>query len=356
MAASLTANAQFKVDGRASADEIGTGPGKYQLAGTYTGNHLDADRGVKALYAGYTATTLNIMVVGSAEPASGSRRAILLYLNTMANIGAPAGIQLAGGNDALSPLKTKPTMDQIVDFGFRASVGPATGTDAVQFSYVSYISDTPQIVPGTDTPAGFGSKRGAVETTAADTPLPGTKLAYLNTASLTANTTNAGLEIVIPLAALGSNLPVRAGSLIHLFAAYTDDNGGFLSETIPQVAGQTTALSTNPNFASIAGTQSVAFVLGSGVLATRSELANAFAFSVYPNPVQGVATVVYTVPAGQQPVSLTVYNALGQRMRNVISARQVGRQQLPLGGLPAGAYLVKLQVGEQVTSRKLVVQ
>ena len=75
--ASLTAKAQFTVDGHASAAEIGTGMGKYQLAATYTGNHLEADRGLSALYVGYTATTLNFMLVGSAESAAASYRALV---------------------------------------------------------------------------------------------------------------------------------------------------------------------------------------------------------------------------------------------------------------------------------------
>ncbi len=357
-AASLTASAQFTVDGKASADEMGTGPGKYQLAASYSGNHLDADRGVTALYAGYTATTLNLMVVGSAESASGSSRAIVLYLNTKANAGAPAGTALIGGNDGTSPLKHKPTLDQKVDFGFRVSVGPTSGMASdVYFSNVSYVSDKPLTVPGTDAPTGQGSKSGAVVTAAAGTPLPGTKYAYLNTASLTANTNNAGLEIEIPLSSLGTNEVLKAGSTIDLFAAFTDGDGVFFSETLPQIAGQALALGANPSFPGIAGTQSVAFVLSAAPLASHSEVANSFAFNVYPNPARASSTIAYTVPGGgQQPVSLAVYNAMGQRVRTLFSAKQGGSQQLPLGSLPAGAYFVKLQIGDQATSRKLVVE
>ena len=84
----------------ATAAEIGTGLGKYQLAGSYTGNHLEADRGLKSLYVGYTATTLNIMLVGSAEsPTAGAYRAFILYLNTPARLGAQARMTMA---DAVS--------------------------------------------------------------------------------------------------------------------------------------------------------------------------------------------------------------------------------------------------------------
>ena len=90
--ASLGAQAQFIVDGRATAAEIGTGIGKYQLAGTYTGNHLDTDRGLKALYVGYTANTLNIILVSSGEALDATTsygyRGLVVYLNTPARVGA----------------------------------------------------------------------------------------------------------------------------------------------------------------------------------------------------------------------------------------------------------------------------
>lgn len=359
--ASLSAQAQFTVDGRASAAEIGTGLGKYQLAGTYTGNHLDTDRGLKALYVGYTATTLNIMVVSSGEALDATTsygyRGLVLYINTPARAGAPAGMQLVGGDNGQSPLKNRPTMDMQVDYGFRASIGPTTAqtpASEVYFSAVSYVAGT-AVTAGSDPYVGQGSKTGTV-ITSTTTVLPGTKYSYFNTATVTANTTNAGFEIEIPLAALGGT-PVTVGSRIDLMAAYTDADGGFFSEVIPQIAGRTTTLGVDPNFTTIAGTQSVGFVLGTGPLASRNEIASTFDFSVYPNPTQGATTTVaYRVPAGQQPVSLSVYNSMGQLVRSIANEVQTGSQQFPLGRLSAGAYLVKLQIGSQLTSRKVVVQ
>ncbi|MFD2720703.1 T9SS type A sorting domain-containing protein [Hymenobacter monticola] len=43
-------------------------------------------------------------------------------------------------------------------------------------------------------------------------------------------------------------------------------------------------------------------------------------------------------------------------MRFLAAAEQSGAQQFARGSLPAGAYLVKVQVGEQLTSQKVVVQ
>lgn len=354
LAASLTVSAQFVVDGVASATEIGTGPGKYQLAAAYTGNHLDPDRGLKALYVGSTATTLNFMLVGSAESPTGGFRALILYLNTPARPGAAAGTALPGGSDVLSPLKHKPTMDMVVDYGFRVSIG-ATGGPAndVFFSNVSYVAGT-TIAPGTDAYIGQGSKAGAVVTAAATAPLPGMKCSYANTASLTANTSNSGLEIEIPLAAFGPG--VASGSRIDLFATYTDGAGVFYSETIPAIAGRTTALGIDPSFAAIAGTQALAFELGAGVLAARSAAPGTFGFGLYPNPAHSTATIAYTVPGGRPAVSLAVFNALGQRVRTLLPTPQAGPQQWQLSDLPAGMYLVKLQIGDQYTSGRVMLE
>lgn len=95
------------------------------------------------------------------------------------------------------------------------------------------------------------------------------KYAHFNTATVTANAANAGFEIEIPLAALGGT-PLVAGSRLDLFAAYTDTNGAFFSEIIPQIDGRTTALGVDPDFKAIAGTQSVAFLLGTGVYLLRA--------------------------------------------------------------------------------------
>ena len=356
-AASLTASAQFTVDGKASAAEIGTGIGKYQLAATYSGTHLDADRGLKALYVGYTATTLNIMLVGSAESTSGYR-ALVLYINTPGRPGSAAGVQLAGGSDGQSPLKHKPTLDMVTDYGVRVSVGPTTATaNDVYFGRVSYVTGT-TVTPGNDTFIGAGNKNGGVATAPTTLDLAGSKFAYANTATLTANTTNSGFEIEIPLSALSSpTSPVTVGSDVDLFAAYTDGDGVFYNDVLPSIPGRTTTLGTNPNFSTIPGNQFITYIIGAGVLASRESLATGFDFQVYPNPAQASATISYTVPAGgTQRVAVDVYNTLGQRVRTLSGGLQAGRQQLALGKLQAGAYLVKLRIGDQLTSRKVMVE
>jgi len=166
-------------------------------------------------------------------------------------------------------------------------------------SAIFYVAGT-ALPSGSDPYVGQASKAGAVVTIPATVSVPpGTKNTYLNTATVTANTTNAGSEIEIPLSALGGTA-IMASSRFDLLAAYTCADSVSYSGPIPQVSGRTTSLCTDPNFTTIAGTQVVAFVLGSGMLTLRSETATAFNFSMYPNPAQGAATIAYRVLAGSR--------------------------------------------------------
>ncbi|MDQ2770010.1 MAG: arabinogalactan endo-1,4-beta-galactosidase, partial [Bacteroidota bacterium] len=277
---------RFTLDGQASAEETGSGPGQYRLAGTYAGPHLEADRGLQALYVGYTATTLNLLLAGSAESASGSYRALVLYLHVPGRAGTTAGQALPGGSDPPSPLRHRPTLDMAADYGFRVSVGSTTaGASDVYFSRVAYVSGTP-IVPGTDTYLGAGSKAGALVLAPATLDLASSRYAYFNTPTLTANTSRAGLELELPLAALGTAAaPVGPGTRLELFAAYTDANGNFFTtDLLPPIAGRTTALGTDPNFSLIPGNQFISFVLGAGPLAARPAQPTSLELTVFPNP------------------------------------------------------------------------
>ncbi|UOQ74085.1 hypothetical protein [Hymenobacter cellulosilyticus] len=140
-AASLGAQAQITVDGTLAASEIGTGAGKYQLVGTYTGTHSAADRGLKALYMGTTATTLNIMVVAS--PEKGDYNALLLYLDAPNKTGVAANTRLPIGSDNTSQFNSQPTLDMPVDYGFRLTVSPfaTNGSGDVYHSKIDYTAN-----------------------------------------------------------------------------------------------------------------------------------------------------------------------------------------------------------------------
>ena len=347
-AGAFSAQAQITLDGKVSATEIGAGTGKYQLVSTYTGTHSVADKGLQALYVGSSATKLYIAVVGSAE--STNYPGIVVYLNLPNKTGVPVGTQLIGGAAGDSPLKHTPTMDMETDYGFRATTSP-TGSADVYYSFVDYTAGNTAKVA--DTYQGSSTKTGApVTASAADGPFKTARFSYVNSATVTAATAaGSGLEVELDLVAMG----LTTGNNIQIMAAYVKDGGDFTSDVLPMVVGQTTDLGSSPNFNTLAGKQNATYQIGTGVLASRNAVANALKFGVYPNPTAGSATISYVVP-GQQEVALDVFNSLGQRVRAVAAGKQAGANQFDLSNLSAGAYFVKLQVGGQSTSQKLIVE
>lgn len=354
---SLSAQAQFTVNGVLAPAEVGTGAGKYQLVGTYTNTHSAADKGLKALYMGTTATTLNFMVVASPEKAD--YNALVFYLDVPNKAGVAAGTRLAGGSDASSQLRHRPTLDMSVDYGFRVTVSPITntGTNNIYMSKVDYTVAPNAAGKNPDVYLGPTDKTGAP--LVITDPLSGiaaARFAYTTTASVAANTST-GWEFGIPLSTLGGAV---SGDLIRAMVGYVGDNGDFYSDVLPQVAGQTTDLGTDPNFALIPRSQFITYQVGSGLLASRNAVAETLGATAYPNPVTTESQLAYTVASGRQPVSVEVYNPLGQRVLSLLNAEQApGTYQTalaPLQVLAAGHYLVKLQVGTQLTSRHVVVQ
>ena len=347
--AALSAQAQITLDGKVTAAEIAATNtvGKYQLVSTYTGVHSVTDRGLKTLYIGTSATKLYVAVVG-AFLQDGTFPAVLLYLNVPGKTGVPAGTKLAGGAAGDSPLKIKPTMDFEVDYGVRVNFDktPASGG---YFSFADYSNGN---VTGGVPDAYQGNVKEGVSLTASATagPLLGARVAYTNATGVIANTDNSGLEFEFDLAALG----LTSTSKIDMFVAYTNDGGVFTTDTFPPILGQTTALAPDQDFTKIAGNQFLTYQLGSGLLATRSEVASALRFGVYPNPGSAVA-VSYTVPQGKQAVALSVYDATGKQVRT-LNETQTGAQAYKLSGLSAGIYVVKLNIGGEQTSSKVVIE
>ena len=350
-ATSLGAQAQITVDGKVSAAEIGTGAGKYQSVSTYAGTHSQENRGLQALYVGTSATKLYIALVGSGEVGDKKYNAFVVYLNVPGKTGVPAGTKLAGGNAGDSPLKHTPTMDMETDYGFRATLAP-NDDDNVYYSFVDYTMGNTAPVP--DTYQGNSMKGGApiTGTAAAPSPFAGARYAYLKSDNVTSATTaGSGMEVELDLAAMG----LATGQNVELMAAYVRDGGAFTSDVLPMVIGQTEDLGSSPNFSTLAGKQYATYQVGTGVLATRSEVARSLGFSVSPNPAAAAATVRYNVAQGKKDVSLAVYDAVGRQVR-AFNGAQSGAQSYDLTNLTAGMYVVKLSVGGEFTSQKLVVQ
>ena len=78
---------------------------------------------------------------------------------------------------------------------------------------------------------------------------------------------------------------------------------------------------------------------------------------VYPNPAAGSRTLAFTLER-DATVQAALYSLTGQLVRVVTPARRLtrGTHAVALGSPPAGFYLVKLQVDDQVTSRKVVME
>ena len=348
-ASTFSAQAQITLDGKVDATEIATTNtvGKYQLISSYSGTHSVADKGLKSLYVGASATKLYVAVVGSFEQ-TGSYPAVIGYLNLPGKTGVAAGTKLIGGAAGDSPLKIKPTMDFEVDYGIRLTFD-ADITKSAYFSYADYTNGNTAAVP--DTYQGGADKIGTpIVASATMGPLKGARVAYLASTSLTANVANSAVEFEFDLASLG----LTPASNVNMFFAYTNDGGVFTSDTFPPIAGQTTALMPDQDFTVIPGKQYLTYQLGSGLLATRDAVANALRFGVYPNPGSAVA-VGYSVPQGLKQVSLNVYDAIGKQVRTMSEA-QAGNQVYKLDGLKAGVYVVKLNVDGQQTSSKLIIE
>lgn len=356
--ASFSARAQFTVDGTLGAAEIGTGTGKYQLVGTYTGAHSIADRGLKALYVGTTATTLNIMVVAS--PEIDGYNSLLFYLDAPNKTGIAAGTRLPGssnaGNGGRESLRQRPTLDMPVDYGFRLTTSPITDANggAIYLSRVDYT-----VTPGAngydEIGMGAGKKDGSLTTDANDPAGAKTAFKASATGSVAANTST-GWEFEIPLAAIGG---AAAGSNFNMMVAYIDDFRSFNSDVLPTIAGQTTALGIDPDFTAIAGKQFYTYQVGTGVLASRT-VAAALQASAYPNPLVANSRLAYTVTGTSQAVSVEVYNSLGQKALSQLNTTQAaGSHELglaPLQQLAAGSYLVTLRVGSQLSTHRVVVE
>ncbi len=87
----------------------------------------------------------------------------------------------------------------------------------------------------------------------------------------------------------------------------------------------------------------------SGVKSTRQ--IKETEWSVYPNPSRGVLHFQPNRPGDQ----ITVYNVLGQRVLEAGSVRAQGANLLSVDHLPSGVYLVQLESGDQIMTRKISV-
>ena len=104
---------------------------------------------------------------------------------------------------------------------------------------------------------------------------------------------------------------------------------------------------------------------GTPATAVASEAATPTAFALganYPNPFNPATTIPLVVPAGAKNVDLTIYNILGQPLRQVWTGPlPAGEHRLTWDGRDAqghpvatGVYVYRLQVDEQTHARKMI--
>ncbi|WP_375418629.1 T9SS type A sorting domain-containing protein [uncultured Hymenobacter sp.] len=213
---------------------------------------------------------------------------------------------------------------------------------------------------------GVPSTLGGAQTTGAYSLFAGTRVAYLApTGNITTNPGNDngggagsyGLEYEFDRAALG--LPSGA-SIVRVMAAYVSGDAFWSSDVIPEIAGNGNKnIEFSPNFTDqvkFPGVQ--AATINVVVLSSRKADEAVVAMSVFPNPSQGESTISYQVQGRGQAVAVKVTDLLGREVRTLLNTRQnAGFHELKVGtgALAAGAYLVKVQVGDRIATRRLAV-
>ena len=143
-------------------------------------------------------------------------------------------------------------------------------------------------------------------------------------------------------------------------SGYVNVGGLVLNGTTVYVAGE---IDFAAHFGSIllpAPNRNAAFLaaLTDPTLTATTGPRTALAFDLFPNPAPGGATVqVPPVPGATQAI-IQLCDALGRVLRTeAVALPAAGLYYLlPLAGLPAGVYAVKVSAGEYTVTRRLVVE
>lgn len=75
--------------------------------------------------------------------------------------------------------------------------------------------------------------------------------------------------------------------------------------------------------------------------------------SVYPNPVNNNASVVYIISNDKNSFKkVTIYNVLGKQIKSTVTTRK----ELDISSLNSGVYILKITEGNISETRKLVIR
>jgi hypothetical protein len=97
------------------------------------------------------------------------------------------------------------------------------------------------------------------------------------------------------------------------------------------------------------------WVVSDATAANASALPAEAGLAAYPNPFARQAALVFALPAPER-VRLSVYDVLGREVARLVDGEvEAGRHEAVLGGsgLPSGVYLVRLEAGAFVQTRRI---
>ena len=370
----FSAQAQVTLDGQLTAPEITAG--NYALIGKFTNPRGFGDAGLLSLYVANTPTKVYFFVGGTVE-ANGN--AFQLFLDLPGRAGVPVGTALPAGMMGTSFEGMTAKLDLAADLVLALR---SDGTD-FQIEGASYTSatagtsmkltSTAGVVAGNGTPQTLSS----AATVGNFAALAGTRVAYRNSpdGKLSTNPGNISPNTAVTYGGVGSfgweiELDRTATGLatgapaLTLFVLQNSGKGDFLSsDYIPQsstpVAGNgNVGTAGAADFTTIAGRQAATVTLGAnGVLGTKAADEAAIAMGVFPNPANEVATVAYNVGNRAEKVNIVLTDLLGRQVRvlqNGLQAAGVQSKTVSTADVSAGTYLVRVQVGEKVATRKVV--
>lgn len=380
-AASLSAQAQVTVDGQLTAAEVTSG--NYVLIGKFTNPRGFGDYGLLSLYAASTPTKVYFFLGGTVQT---NGNAFQLFLKTPLSAGVPQGTALPAGsaNTYFSKITAKMDMPVNVAIALRVLVENTTNAPASTFqleaaNYTNATTATSKVLTTTAAPIAGDGTAATLPTDAGYPALAMARVAYksssdgkvLTNPGYKTTTTDAtyggvgsyGMEMELDRAAAG-----LVGAVpITVFAIQNGGDGGyFSSDFIPQTSAPLTSNNGNLasgsfDFGTLPGTQAATLNLaaaGGTTLGTRAADAAALALGVYPNPVQSASTVTYQVTERASNVNIVLTDLLGRTVRTLENGlKPVGTQTAAVdaSALAAGTYLVRVQVGDKVSTSKVAV-